>query len=181
MDRDIYEIAKTYGSHPSFAGFLQYYEFSVGYAAYDNTGYSNQTIANFTKTSYYQNVTQYQPFSAHSQFTGGNAGNWNMLQSASSSGIETAYTIDGSNGFYGNQSSSTTSPTTLTWAPKGGNMWQTDLNSNETFSFFPTSSNHANSTIAVTFNFQKGNNYTATEWDCDSALWRHNLELMEQI
>lgn len=53
MERDIFEIHTTYGSHPSFAGFLQYWEFSVGYGAYDNTGYSAQTQANYSRSQFY--------------------------------------------------------------------------------------------------------------------------------
>lgn len=53
VDRDISEVYDTYGSHPSLAGFLQYWEFSVGYHSYSNTGYSAQTQANFSRSQFY--------------------------------------------------------------------------------------------------------------------------------
>jgi hypothetical protein len=164
IHRDVSEIVSTYGSHPSFAGFLQYFEFSVGDAAYDNTGFSNQTIANFTRTSFYQNVTQFQPFLLHDTFSSGN-GFWSAT-GVGTSGAETSQTIDGSDGFYGGQTSATTAPVTIRWTPTGSSgdgLWQSQSTSNETFWFYPTSSNTGVSSITVTFNFQEGNDHAATE------------------
>jgi hypothetical protein len=52
LDADVHELYRDYGSHPSFAGFLQYWEFSVGYSGYDNTGYSVQTQLNFSRSQF---------------------------------------------------------------------------------------------------------------------------------
>jgi hypothetical protein len=165
MKSDIDQYYKNYGSHPSFAGFLQYYEFSVNNGAYDNAGYSNQTIANFTRSAFYQNVTKYEPYYSLDKFTS-NSGSW-LAQSASSSGLTTHYTYVGPNGvsdgFSGSQNSSTTAPVTLGWVPKGGMMWQTTSVSNETLWFWPSDTNHQTSTVTVTFNFQAGNNHAQTE------------------
>jgi hypothetical protein len=168
LERDVYELYKDYGTHPSFGGVQVYLEFQPPYGqAYTNYGFSNQTIANFTRSSYYVNMNPYEPYYNYTRFANG-VDSWKAISTVSGSGTTNSRTYTptygaASNSFYANQTSSTANPITIAWVPKNGLMWQTNLVANETLYYFPEDSNHGVSTVTATFNFQQGNNHGATE------------------